>query len=59
MFHLFNGADSAVQIMFRWMRNYSVMSSELVNYVGEPVVDNTSYKFYCIYRGNYKKPNLG
>jgi hypothetical protein len=44
MFRLFNGADSTVQIMFCRTRNYSViMNSELVNYVGESVIANTSY----------------
>jgi hypothetical protein len=26
MFRLFNGADSTVQIMLHWMRNYSVIT---------------------------------
>jgi hypothetical protein len=44
VFHLFNGGDSAVHIMSRQTRNYSViMISELVNNVGESVVTDISY----------------
>jgi hypothetical protein len=43
VFRLFNSGDSTVCIMFRRKRKYSViMISELVNYVGELVVTDTS-----------------
>jgi hypothetical protein len=44
VFRLFNSGDSPVCIVSRRMRNYSViMISELVNYIGESVVTDTSY----------------
>jgi hypothetical protein len=41
--HLFNNSDLTVQIIYRRMRNDSVMISRLVKDVGELIVANTNY----------------
>jgi len=57
VFRLFVGGYSAVRIMSRRMRNYSViMISELVNYVGQLIVTDKLRNFSACAEEMYRKP---